>query len=117
MASLLTAIALYGTLALTVGQRTREIGVRMALGARVPSILSLILREGMALALFGLTLGLASALVMSRLLTRFLYGVTANDPVTYGVATVLLGGVALAACSIPAWRAARVDPMVALRYE
>jgi predicted permease len=114
---LLTAIGLYGVLALAVGQRTREIGVRMALGARVPSILSLILREGIALALAGLALGLASAMVLSRLLTRFLYGITPNDPVTYGVATVLVGGVALAACAIPAWRAARVDPMVALRYE
>jgi ABC-type antimicrobial peptide transport system permease subunit len=113
----LTAIGLYGVLALAVGQRTREIGVRMALGARVPSILSLILREGMALALAGLALGLASAIVLSRLLTRFLYGITPNDPVTYGVAIVVVGGVALAACAIPAWRAARVDPMVALRYE
>jgi predicted permease len=114
---LLTAIGLYGVLALAVGQRTREIGVRMALGARVPSILGLILREGIALALAGLAVGLASAMVLSRLLTRFLYGITPNDPVTYGVATVLVGGVALAACAIPAWRAARVDPMVALRYE
>ena len=114
---LLTAIGLYGVLALAVGQRRREIGVRMALGARVPSILSLILREGIALALAGLVLGVASAVVLSRLLTRFLYGITPNDPVTYGVATVLVGGVALAACAIPAWRAARVDPMVALRYE
>jgi predicted permease len=114
---LLTAIGLYGVLALAVAQRTREIGVRMALGARVPSILGLILREGIALALAGLALGLASAIVLSRLLTRFLYGITPNDPVTYGVATVLVGGVALAACAIPAWRAARVDPMVALRYE
>jgi putative ABC transport system permease protein len=114
---LLTAIGLYGVLALAVGQRTREIGVRMALGARVPSILSLILREGIALALAGLALGLTSATVLSRLLTRFLYGVTPTDPVTFGVAIVLVGGVALAACAIPAWRAARVDPMVALRYE
>jgi predicted permease len=114
---LLTAIGLYGVLALAVGQRTREIGVRMALGARVPSILGLILREGIALALAGLALGLASAIVLSRLLTRFLYGITPNDPVTYGVAIVVVGGVALAACAIPAWRAARVDPMVALRYE
>ena len=114
---LLTAIGLYGVLALAVGQRTREIGVRMALGARVPSILGLVLREGMALAVAGLALGLASAIVLSRLLTRFLYGITPSDPVTYGVATVLVGGVALAACAIPAWRAARVDPMAALRYE
>ena len=114
---LLTAIGLYGVLALAVGQRTREIGVRMALGARVPSILSLIMREGIALAVAGLALGLASAVVLSRVLTRFLYGITPNDPVTYGVAIMVVGGVALAACAIPAWRAARVDPMVALRCE
>src|SRR6185503_18283797 len=110
-------IGLYGVLALAVGQRTREIGVRMALGARVPSILSLILREGFMIALAGLALGLASAAVLNRLLTRFLYGITSTDPVTYVVAAVLVGAVALAACAIPAWRAARVDPMVALRYE
>jgi putative ABC transport system permease protein len=114
---LLTAIGLYGVLALPVGQRTREIGVRMALGAGVPSILRLILRDGIALALAGLALSLASAIVLSGLLTRFLYRVTPTDPVTYGVATVLVGGVALAACAIPAWRAARVDPMLALGYE
>ena len=114
---LLTAIGLYGVLALAVGQRTREIGIRIALGARGPSILGLILREGIALALAGLALGLASAIVLSRLLTRFLYGITPSDPVTYGVAILVVGGVALAACAIPAWRAARVDPMVALRYE
>lgn len=114
---LLTAIGLYGVLALAVGQRTREIGVRMALGARVPSILTLIMREGIAIALPGLALGLASAIVLSRLLTRFLYGITPSDPVTYGVATAVVGAVALAACAVPAWRAARVDPTVALRYE
>lgn len=114
---LLTAIGLYGVLALAVGERTREIGVRMALGARVPAILSLILREGLALAVAGLAVGLASALMLSDLLTRFLYGIRPDDPVTYTVAAVLVGGVALAACAVPAWRAARVDPVVALRYE
>jgi len=113
----LTAIGLYGVLALAVGQRTREMGVRMALGARAASLLSLVLREGIALTLAGIALGLASAMVLSRLLTRFLFGITPTDPVTYGVATVLVGGVALAACAIPAWRAARLDPMVALRDE
>src|SRR2546422_4151011 len=105
---LLTAIGLYGVLALAVGQRTREIGVRMALGARVPSILSLILREGLALALAGLALGLASAIVVSRLLTRVLYEMTPSDPVTDGVGTVLVRGVGLAACAIPSWPAASV---------
>ena len=83
----------------------------------MPSILGLILREGISLALAGLVLGLASAIVVSRLLTRFLYGITPNDPATYGVAIIVVGGVALAACAIPAWRAASVDPIVALRYE
>jgi len=114
---LLTAIGLYGVLALAVGQRTREIGVRMALGARAPSILTLILREGIAIAVPGVALGLVSAIVLSRLLTRFLYGISSTDPVTYLGAVVLVGAVALAACAIPAWRAARVDPMVTLRYE
>src|SRR6185436_10122651 len=109
---LLTAIGLYGVLALAVGQRTREIGVRMALGARAPSILTLILREGIAIAVPGVALGLVSAIVLSRLLTRFLYGISSTDPVTYLGAVVLVGAVALAACAIPAWRAARVDPMV-----
>ena len=89
----------------------------MALGARVPSILTLILREGIGIAVAGLALGLVSAVVLGRLLTRFLYGVTPSDLLTYGLATVLVGAVALAACAIPAWRAARVDPMVALRSE
>lgn len=89
----------------------------MALGARVPSILGLILREGIAIALAGLALGLVSAIALGRLLTRFLYGTTPSDPVTYGVAAVLVAAVVLAACVIPAWRAAKVDPMVALRYE
>ena len=114
---LLTAIGLYGVLALAVGQRTREIGARMALGAGAASVLRLILREGLALALAGVALGLAAAIVLSRLLTRFLYGTAPHDPVAYGVAIVVVGSVALAACGIPAWRAARVDPMVALRDE
>lgn len=114
---LLTAIGLYAVLALAVGQRRREIAIRVAIGARVPSILDLILREGIALALAGLALGLASTIVLSRLLARFLYGITSTDPVTYGVSVVLVAGVALVACALPAWRAARVDPMVALRYE
>jgi ABC-type antimicrobial peptide transport system permease subunit len=94
--------------------RTRVVHERYRHSARDPSILRLILREGIALALAGLAFGLGLAMLSSRLLTRFLYGITPNDPVTDGVATVL---VALAACAIPAWRAARVDPMVALRYE
>ena len=117
LALLLTAIGLYGVLALAVGQRTREIGIRMAIGARVPSILGLILREGMSIALFGLAIGLVSAAFLTRLLARFLFGTTSSDPTTYIAAAVLFGTVALVACFLPAWRAARIDPLVALRGE
>ena len=117
LALLLTAIGLYGVLALAVGQRTREIGIRMAIGARVPSILGLILREGMSIALLGLAIGLVSAAFLSRLLARFLFGTTSSDPTTYIAAAVLFGTVALVACFLPAWRAARIDPLVALRGE
>ena len=117
LALLLTAIGLYGVLALAVGQRTREIGIRMAIGARVPSILGLILREGMSIALLGLAIGVVSAAFLTRLLARFLFGTTSTDPATYIAAAALFGGVALVACSLPAWRAARIDPLVALRGE
>jgi putative ABC transport system permease protein len=114
---LLTAIGLYGALALAVGQRTREIGIRMALGARVPWILSLVLREGMGIASIGIAVGLVAAALLTPALARFLYGTATSDPTPYVAAAVLSGGIALAACSLPAWRAARIDPFVALRGE
>ena len=114
---LLTAIGLYGTLAVAVGQRTREIGVRMALGARPAGILSLILREGMAVTLFGIAAGVGAATVLTDLLSAYLYGVRRNDPLTFAAVTLLLACVAIAACALPASRAARIDPNVALRQE
>jgi putative ABC transport system permease protein len=117
VAMLVSAIGIYGVLAYSVNQRTREIGLRMALGAQRGSVLKLIIREGMTVALIGIGAGLAAAFVVSRLLASLLFGVEARDPATFAVLAGLLALIALAACAIPAWRASRVDPMVALRYE
>jgi len=117
MALLLTAIGLYGVLAYNVGQRSREIGIRMALGARQMDVLTMVLREGMILMGIGVLAGLAGAFALTRLLRSLLFGVTATDPLTYLLVPILLAAVALVACLIPARRAARVDPMVALRSE
>ena len=116
LALLLTAIGLYGVLALAVGQRTREIGIRMAMGARVPSILGLILREGMSLALFGLAIGRVGR-VSDPSSRAFSVWNDFSDSTTYIAAAVLFGTVALVACFLPAGRAARIDPAVALRGE
>ena len=101
----------------TVSQRTQEIGVRIALGAQPGNMLALILGRGVWLALIGIAIGVAGALALTRFLSSLLFGVGANDPVTFTGVALLLLGVALAACYIPAWRAMKVDPMVALRYE
>ena len=114
---LLTAIGLYGALAVAVGQRTREIGIRMALGARPIGILSLILREGMAVTIFGIAIGVCAATVLTDLLSAYLYGVQRNDPLTFGAVTLLLVCVAIAACALPASRASQIHPIVALRQE
>ena len=100
-----------------MAQRTREIGIRMALGARSRAILGMVLGEGMVLAGLGLAMGLAGAAVLTRLLASLVYGVTTLDPFTFVVVPALLGGVALVACLSPAIRAAAVDPVVALRRE
>ena len=123
LAQQLASIGLYGVMAYSVAQRTREIGVRMALGAEQKTVLKMVLRQGMLLALIGVVLGVFGAWVLIRYLetsanlNTMLFGVTARDPITFIAVAVILAIIALVACFIPARRAARVDPMVALRYE
>jgi putative ABC transport system permease protein len=117
VALLLAAIGIYGVISYSVSRRTQEIGIRMALGAGRRDVVRLVVRQGMAPALIGLALGVAGAAGLTRLMTTLLFGVTATDPIVFGLTTGLLGAVALAACWLPAWRAARVDPLIALRYE
>jgi putative ABC transport system permease protein len=116
-ALLLAAIGIYGVMAYFVSQRVREIGVRMALGAQRGDVLKLVVRQGMSLALMGVVIGLAASLLLMRLIAGLLFGVSATDPVTLVIFTALLAAVALLANYIPASRAARIDPMVALRQD
>jgi predicted permease len=117
LALALAAIGTYGVMAYLVNQATREIGIRMALGATQQNILSLILRKGMTLALSGVALGLAAAFALTQLLRSQLFGINATDPATFVAIAVLLAGIALFASYIPARRAARIDPMISLRSE
>jgi ABC-type antimicrobial peptide transport system permease subunit len=117
LALVLACVGLYGLLSYEVSRRTREIGSRMALGGQPGSVLKLVLRQGIALAIVGAGVGIGVALGVNRYLASMLYDVHPNDPLTIIGVAVLLALVALAACLIPARRATRVDPMVALRYE
>ncbi|HUK29915.1 MAG TPA: ABC transporter permease [Candidatus Acidoferrum sp.] len=116
-ALLLAAIGVYGVISYSVAQQTRELGVRIALGAQPGNVLRLVLRRGLTLAAIGLVIGIGASLAATRLMTSLLYNVSATDPVTFATVGALLIAVALAACWIPARRAMRVDPVIALRYE
>ena len=117
MATVLAAAGIFAVISYTVAQRTHEIGVRMVLGARGDHILKLVVKQGMIVALVGVGAGLLVSLWLTRYLASLLYAVKPADPLTFGMVAVLLMGVAIAACVLPAWRAARIDPMTALRCE
>jgi len=117
LALVLTMIGLYGVISYLVKQRTQEIGIRIALGAQVRDILQMVLKQAMFLVLTGVALGLATAWLTTRLIARLLYQVSATDPATFAVIALFLVAVALLACFLPARRASKIDPMVALRYE
>jgi putative ABC transport system permease protein len=117
LALLLALVGIYGVISYSVAQRTREIAVRVALGARGRDVLRLVLRHGMLLALAGVVVGTAGALALTRLMSRLLFGVSAADPAVYGLVALLLLAVALLACLAPARRATKIEPVAALRYE
>ena len=117
VALLLSAIGIYGITSYTVAQRTHEIGIRLALGAQLSDVLKLVLSHGLKLTLIGAALGLFGAYLATRAITSVLYGVSATDPLTFGVVSLVLIGVALLACYVPSRRATRVDPLIALRNE
>jgi ABC-type antimicrobial peptide transport system permease subunit len=117
IALLLAAVGIYGVLSFSISRRTREMGIRLALGAETRNVFLLVVRDGMLLAGVGIVIGLAGGLAGARSLASFLYGVPTSDPPTFVVTTLILTAVALVACVVPARRAMRVNPIAALRYE
>jgi ABC-type antimicrobial peptide transport system permease subunit len=117
LALVLAGVGVYGVVSYVVTGRTHEIGIRMALGAQRADVLGLFLKQGMGLVLLGLGLGLFGAFALSRVMTSLLFGVSAGDPMTFAGVSLLLSLIALLACYFPARRAARIDPLVALRHE
>ena len=114
---MLSSVGIYGVISYLVGQRTHEIGIRVALGAQRSDVMKLVLGEGTKMALIGVGIGIVAGLMLTRLMSKMLFGVSAADPLTFGGVAILLTLVALAACYVPARRATRVDPIIALRYE
>jgi putative ABC transport system permease protein len=117
LALVLASIGLFGVLASLVSQRTQEIGIRMALGAQSRDVLRMVVGEGMLLVFLGVAIGVGAGVALSRSLASLFFGISPANPVTYIQVIIIMLGIALLACLLPAWRAVRVNPMVALRYE